>query len=374
MQIVNDHVDAGAIPMTNVESLCSPSLKQWALSDRRSMSARNFSMIMKDFEGMQQGSLTMSSGIFQPNAIATRLGSEFNFTLQRQLLLEIRRELQDLRRDVSEIRTRLDRLLANGDASLDPLSIAPTVMFPEIPTEISAKFLDFSRFNPPESFQDLSHIPLKEGFDALVYHFSRSTVEFNPGFDQNTPEETQYVNLLKSQWILGVLEHTPELTAPETAPLWASALAEIKSDLIKEYTRFEANQLAAPHWDVIARLPDECFSIWVVEASPLLPAGLSEQRPLEDQILELSLPDPVGTRRSSLHVFRRSQIELRLVTTTRDIANPSYHQERDFIVNTNITRVIPAYASPGADTASHNLLLSNRQVQDLRWQYLRSAE
>lgn len=44
--------------------------------------------------------------------------------------------------------------------------------------------------------------------------------------------------------------------------------------------------------------------------------------------LRRALPDAIGTRRSSLHVFRRSPIELRLVTTTRDTANPGYHQEK----------------------------------------------
>lgn len=44
--------------------------------------------------------------------------------------------------------------------------------------------------------------------------------------------------------------------------------------------------------------------------------------------LRRPLPDAIGTRRSSLIVFRRSPIELRLVTTTRDTANPGYHQEK----------------------------------------------
>lgn len=101
------------------------------------------------------------------------------------------------------------------------------------------------------------------------------------------------------------------------------------------------------------------------------------------------LLDLVGTRRSSLHVFQRSPIELRLVTTTRDITDPSYHQEKgmsrlphagieltctDFIVNTDITRVVPAYATPGGNPNSQNILLSNRHVQDLRWQYMQCSE
>lgn len=136
-------------------------------------------------------------------------------------------------------------------------------------------------------------------------------MEFNPGFDssQRTPEETQFVNLLKSNWILDNLEGSNQLTAAGTASLWASALRELKlvsrtlrrqadadswtmKDIIKEYRRFDANQLMPPPMEVLSRLPDECFSIWVVEAPPLLPPDLAEQRPLEDQILELSVAFP----------------------------------------------------------------------------------
>lgn len=46
----------------------------------------------------------------------------------------------------------------------------------------------------------------------------------------------------------------------------------------------------------------------------------------------------------------------------------------DFIVNTDVTRVIPAYTTPTEGDKGHNLLLSSKHVQDLRWQYLGSAE
>ncbi|KAL8848830.1 MAG: hypothetical protein Q9221_006170 [Calogaya cf. arnoldii] len=243
------------------------------------------------------------------------------------LLLEIRRELQDLRRDVSEIKGLLVSLLRNEEPTLDALIPGQRAACPEIPEEVINKFTKSITLNPPTAFQDVANMPLKEGFDALVYHFAQSTVEFNPGFDpsQRTPEETQFVNLLKSRWILDKMEHNPQLIAAGTAPLWRSALAEVKS-------------LVAPPKDVIVRLPDECFSIWAVEAPPLVPPDLAEQRPLEDQILELS------------------------------------DDRIDFIVNTDITRVIPAYATPSGNLDSHNILLSNRHVQDLRWQYLRNAE
>lgn len=163
-------------------------------------------------------------------------------------MLEIRRELQDLRRDVSEIKGLLVNFLTNGDHTVDLLSVGSTVIFPEIPQEVVAKFLDAAQINAPESFQGLSDMPLTEGFDALVYHFSqvsrcrwrmmvnthrkvKSTVEFNPGFDnsQRIPEETQFVNLLKSKWILGELESSSHLNASGTSSLWTGALGELKS-------------------------------------------------------------------------------------------------------------------------------------------------
>ncbi|KAL8770394.1 MAG: hypothetical protein Q9209_003820 [Squamulea sp. 1 TL-2023] len=206
-----------------------------------------------------------------------------------QLLLEIRRELQDLRRDVSEIKGLLVGLLENEEPTQNTLISHHRVAFPEIPEEIHCKFMDSLQSNAPEMSQDISDMPLKEGFDALVYHFAQSTVGFNPGFDpsQRTPEEIQFVNLLKSKWILERMEGSSHLTAAGTAPLWASAVSEVKSDIIKEYRRFDTHQLVAPPKDVIVRLPAECFSIWVVEAPPIIPPDLAEQRPLEDQILEL---------------------------------------------------------------------------------------
>lgn len=91
----------------------------------------------------------------------------------RQLLLEIRRELQDLRRDVSDIKGLLVHLLANEPLLQSSLPSGPTITFPEIPQDISGKFLESIQVNTPDSFQDGTGWPLKEGFDALVYHFSQ---------------------------------------------------------------------------------------------------------------------------------------------------------------------------------------------------------
>ena len=56
---------------------------------------------------------------------------------------------------------------------------------------------------------------------------------------------------------------------------------------MKEFRRFDSNQLIPPSQGDIQRLPDSCFSIWIVEAASLQPLSLAEQGPLEDKILEL---------------------------------------------------------------------------------------
>ena len=94
-------------------------------------------------------------------------------TLGRQLLLDIRRELQDLSSDVTEIKGLLVNILANGDVPQDPFSASQRVVLPEIPPEILDRFVDSLRIDTPSTFQSIANIPLKEGFDALVYHFSQ---------------------------------------------------------------------------------------------------------------------------------------------------------------------------------------------------------
>ncbi|KAL9631802.1 MAG: hypothetical protein Q9204_004060 [Flavoplaca sp. TL-2023a] len=194
-----------------------------------------------------------------------------------QLLLEIRRQLQDVQRDVSEIKGLLVSLLRNEEPTLDTLFAAQRIAFPAIPDEIADKFTIWLAMNPPDEFRDVSSIPLKEGFDALVYHFAQ--VRYQLGFG----------------WQCG----TPYLK-----------------------------------WDV-DRLPLSCQS----RLSPRKRQDLSE---------------PYSPR-----VFKNSH--------RSDVLT-------DFIVNTDITRVVPAYATPGGNINSYNLLLSNRHVQDLRWQYLRNDE
>lgn len=51
---------------------------------------------------------------------------------------------------------------------------------------------------------------------------SQSTTEFNPGIDpsRRTPEEPQFLNLLKARWLLDKLKASSELAAVGPNSLW----------------------------------------------------------------------------------------------------------------------------------------------------------
>ena len=294
-----------------------------------------------------------------------------------QLLIGIRSQLIKLSENVEVLKGLVVTLHENDNLERGALKIHPAVQMLQIPELVVNRFLDALNANKPESFHDMVAFPLREGFDALVFHFAKSTVEFNPGFSQSqrVPEETQYINLLKSKWILERLKASSHLSAAEPVSLWIDYLGEVERNIIEEYRRFETRRLVAPPSDDITRLPDDCFSIWVAEAPPIRPAALAEERPLEDKILELTLTSPVA---KTLTIFRNSDIEFRMVIAETLADGRNKVVERESIpINMQSTRLIPAYtihgSTPAGSRSVNNVLLYRIQDHAPLWQYLKNA-
>lgn len=289
---------------------------------------------------------------------------------ETQLLLGIRRELQQLRRDVADLRTVL---VQDVRGNCDSSNILP---FTTIPEDLTLRFTDALYVNKPKIFESQSRLPLKEGFDALVFNFANSTIEFNarPGLGQNFPEEPQFLNLIKSRWIMQQLEDSYHYRAAGSDSLWADYLRELKDEIREQFRRFDTGNLVAPPHDAIARLPDSCFAIWVVESSSPPPPDLAEQRPFEEKILELALPSSHETRQSSLTIFRKSDVDFRLVSTTTDEHNKDFHREESMDISMHSTRLVPAYGIPdGVATPTNNILLCSNQAQTQKWYSLVDA-
>lgn len=287
--------------------------------------------------------------------------------LEIQLLLEIRREVQLLR---SEIRGILTTGLPQPDDSSNDTYLQSI----HIPDEVAIRFTAALDSNRPLTFNTTRGWPVKEGFNSLVFHVAKSTVEFNSyqRLGQNVPDGPQYLNLIKSVWCIRQLKASPSFQSIGHESLWADYMRELEAEIQGQFRRFDNRELVRPRDDVILQLPDEYFSIWVDEEPPLRSLDIVEQRHFEEKILELSLPQSYRTRQSSLTVFRRSDYEFRLVITTKMTDNPLYHSEEGSNVNMNSTRLIPAYATPAASSTANNLALCDHRGQHEEWHSLKS--
>lgn len=276
-----------------------------------------------------------------------------------QLLLGIRHELQLLRKEVADLRAVLDwdpaqaRYPTNSDTH-EKCFVVPQNLSDRFRNALVAKDPDFSKVR--------DGMPLKEGFDALAHHFAGSTVDFipSPGLRQDVPEE-QYLNLVKSRWIIERLKESTLFRSSGPESLWAAYMRELEDRVKDQLVRFDEGGLLRPPLNILSRLPDECFSIWVDEESSPRPAALTEHRPSEEKILELELQSQYSTHRSTLIIFRRSDIALRLVTATKDDQNDTFRSEESMDVNMIQTGLVPAFAaSHDTSTVNDNVLLCNQ--------------
>ena len=289
-----------------------------------------------------------------------------------QLLLGIHRELQQVKKDVAALK---GVLIPDTAQSIHPASPKSHDGRFHIHPDLAKRF-ERALACKPDSGQGHDHVPLKEGFDAIAFHLASSTVKFkpSPGPGQNIPEETQFVNLLKSGWIMEKLKGSDYLQSAGPESLWLDYMRELENEISDQLSRLDTGELEPPTPDVILRLPDNCFSIWGYEDSLPRPAVLAEQRPLEEKILELALPSLYDNRRSTLTIFRKSDVAFRMVSTTKDEQNKDFHSEESMDVNMNLNRFIPAFATPhDGEAVNNNVLLCNSQGQDLKWYHFQDS-
>ena len=252
--------------------------------------------------------------------------------LEMQLLLSIQRDVKGLRKELAEIK-------ADSSTSREELLT--------VPPALALRFIEALSVDKPETFLVQEDLPLQEGFDALIFHFSNSTSSCDPSCGQkpSVPDESGYLNLIKSVWILEKLKESAHLRSAGQDSLWAEYIRELEGEIRTQLIRFRKGELSAPSSEVLSQLPKDCFNIWVSEGAPTHTAALAEDKTLEEKILELDLPSPSRTYQSTLTIFRKSQVAFRLVTTTTDDQNKYYYKEESVEVNMNHTRLIPTFAA-----------------------------
>jgi hypothetical protein len=185
--------------------------------------------------------------------------------------------LTDVTRDVRIIRHQARRLGMGAPLQDGALGLPP------VPQELSDRYMEALNVDTPRCFVDLGTFPLKEGLDALLYHFGQSTVEFS-GYGAGHPTVEQYNNLIKSRWILEKLNDSSALREGGPASLWARSLEEIHEQIIDQYDRFDIGEIQVAN---ISRLGNDYFLIWKAEEVEVPRLITDEDVGKEEKILEL---------------------------------------------------------------------------------------
>jgi len=162
--------------------------------------------------------------------------------------------LADVARDVRVNRQQVRRL--GIGASLQDVALG----LPPVPQALSDRYIEALKVDTPRAFVDLVTFPLKEGLDALLYHFGQSTVEFS-GYGAGHPTVEQYNNLIKSRWILEKLKESSALRDAGPSSLWARSLEELHEQIIDQYYRFNFD-IGETQVVNISRLGNDYFLIW----------------------------------------------------------------------------------------------------------------
>jgi hypothetical protein len=251
-----------------------------------------------------------------------------------------------LREDIFQRFDRLEGIIvqdvgrARAEASKpirEELPLVPDYMAWRFKDTLSAKFRD--------SF------PIDAGVDALAYHFDRSTLKFQPRSQlSTTPEPSQYLNLMKSIWILSQLKSNHRFArSMEVDPLWRIYLREMEMKMIFETKRFgfQTGELQKPNEQDILLLPHASFEIFTVPGSSTIRSSLLEPRGLEEKIFQISLRSLSDSRKQELIIYRVKESRLRIITVTtstiqgdREIEGPEVDLER--------IHLLPLYALPEA--------------------------
>ena len=277
------------------------------------------------------------------------------------LLQCIRRELQQLQEDVSEVQAALRRITIQLGYSK---SLEVENPCPRVPEEIATRFEYALNVKKTELSLGQDDLSLKDGFDAAIFHFKRSTLI------GDVVTEEQYLNLLKSTWILQKIERSSIFKSCSPDSVWPKYVKELDDRVSQHILRLEGAGHGKCALETISQLPDSCFSIERDEEAPPRPAAITDRRPSEEKILEIPLEETYATHKTSLTIFRRSESAFRLVSATRSDDNSNFHREESLEVNMNTTRLIPVFAAP--QQAPTNNVLVCPQAQDPKYYNLRN--
>ena len=234
---------------------------------------------------------------------------------------------------------QLDLALESVRSSYDILDILRREFgeFPEIPADIRNRFRENLTKDSPKNITSPTSIPLREGIDAMMQHFSESTVLFS-GFGSNQTIE-QYVNLLKAHWLTEILSQSDELRQTQAGHLYRRAIVRFETHVAKEYARKEVIRYSV---DELLRLDEDAFAIWpkrvVIPDDPLPEPGEREE-----QLASVPLVATQAEERQLL-IFKVDDRRLRTVEIRTKKENPQFRDRIPYLFKLDADLLVPYYA------------------------------
>jgi hypothetical protein len=235
-----------------------------------------------------------------------------------------------------EMRGQLDEILALMREHFSvPQDATP---LPSIPAWPDKRFTEAILQNSPSSMTDMTQIPLREGFDALYSHFRESTFAFR---DPETADQTveQYLNLLKSQWLLEITRNGSPFRRARPGSLFRRTMAQVEQRIFEQFERKNIVRFSDPE---LEKLNATAFLIWPIDyIAPtkfMTDPNLGEEEILK---LSLSLASSGEDDKDNLIMFRTGSTTLRIVTQK---VLPDGYQESERFFNIHVEKFIPFYA------------------------------
>lgn len=297
----------------------------------------------------------------------------------------------DLREDVSRMHNDLANRMTEGFAEIlsavqtikgvftsnaqdaDYQASKPPPELPSIPEYMESKFSAATNADRKASSQE----PLKEknfpfytGITAFHHHFEKSTVQFKRSetpdkgfFSERTPQPRQYLELMKSIWIIKRIKQGEEWAESASDRLSQCYIRELEGKCIQEFSRFSQGdvqqRLEKPDERNIISLQQEEFSIWLDDHED--EDVFESSTDYLDEILRVHLKSDSRHRKQELAVFRKSDNNLELQNFSSKITGALNRDSvRDYAL-LNRAFLIPWYANPESSSQAFNVTFSGNE-------------
>lgn len=185
-----------------------------------------------------------------------------------------------------------------------------------------------------------------EGINALYCHLIESTYQFrDPKRDDQTIEK--YLNLLKSQWLLEVIQRGVPFQQARPWSLYRYTIAQLERGIYVQYQRPDLVRFSK---EELMNVNSIAFLIWPPPISVKQIEAVTDPNEGEKLILRLSLSDLSDSGKKDLIIFRADQTTMRIAWSVMSdgLALPYYVSEK---VNTQVEKFIPHYTIEGSNLA-----------------------